>query len=48
MLSYEDKEEELASYFPSSLTLLRDLGLKLENIEGKETTKKSIWKRFRK
>jgi len=39
-LSHEDKEEELAEYFPSFLWLLRDFSLKLENIEGKEITEK--------
>ena len=39
-LSHEDKEEELAEYFPSFLWLLRDFSLKLENLEGKEITEK--------
>ena len=39
-LSHEDKEEELAEYFPAFLWLLRDFSLKLENIEGKEITEK--------
>ena len=39
-LSHEDKEEELAEYFPSFLWLLRDFSLKLENMEGKEITEK--------
>ena len=39
-LSSEDKEEELAEYFPSFLWLLRDFSLKLENMEGKEITEK--------
>ena len=39
-LSHNDREEELAEYFPSFLWLLRDFSLKLEDLDGNKITEK--------
>ena len=39
-LSHNDREEELAEYFPSFLWLLRDFSLKLEDLDGNNITEK--------